>query len=127
MLKITLPKIRKEIRIMFTEKERPLCNRPGRALAALTFAVLCLAAPRPAAADVVTDWNAIALTTAVAAFPGNRADPPRTGRDDPGCQQENHGAKNATDVTSSKQPTLPGPGACKHRAARNACRDMHIE
>ena len=67
MLTITLPKIRKEIRIMFTEKEHPLCNRPGRALAALTFAVLCLAAPRPAAADVVTDWNAIALTTAVAA------------------------------------------------------------
>ena len=71
MLTITLPKIRKEIRIMFTEKEHPLCNRPGRALAALTLAVLCLAAPRPAAADVVTDWNAIALTTAVAAAPGN--------------------------------------------------------
>jgi len=71
MLTITLPKIRKEIKIMFTEKKRFLCNRPARTLAALTFVVLCLAAPRPAAADVVTDWNAIALTTAQAAFPGN--------------------------------------------------------
>lgn len=42
-----------------------------RGFVLIALVLLCLAAPRPAAADVVTDWNAIALTTAVAALPGN--------------------------------------------------------
>jgi hypothetical protein len=42
-----------------------------RGFVLIALVLLCLAAPRPAAADVITDWNAIALTTVQAAFPGN--------------------------------------------------------
>jgi hypothetical protein len=64
---------------MLTLKERirRRANSRGQSLFA-TFALvtLCLSAPLSARADVVTDWNAIALSTAAAA--GNN--PPQQGR-----------------------------------------------
>src|SRR5438045_9686585 len=52
---------------MFTNEEKNLhrdCNRFKRGFMLLALLALCLGMPRLAAADVITDWNAIAIAAA---------------------------------------------------------------
>ena len=52
---------------MFTDEEKNLhrdCKRFKRGFMLLALLALCLGMPRLAAADVITDWNAIAIAAA---------------------------------------------------------------
>src|SRR3954471_6834495 len=57
---------------MFTDGEKKLHregNRFERGFMLLMLLALCFGTPRPAAADVITDWNAIAIDAAAGQAP----------------------------------------------------------